>query len=549
MSSPITEADHDAPSSSRNGTIAGDIEVAGIVPPEAMARPVEMQNEVFPRRRRRWPWLIIGVGVGVAATVSAQQWLPADGTDVASTRTETVALATAQVTSYDFVEYVDYSGELSLGVSVSILAAATGTLTESVPVGTRLERGSTVVSIDALPIVAFYGAEPFYRDLELGDEGSDVLQLEANLWALGFTAEGQLSVDGEYNSVTSDAVAAWEAAFGIEESGDFNAGRVVVLDGPSIVSDVAERGSQIAAGQQLLLGETVEARTDVIFDAETVDESAVIDDIAAVGTAIEHGSVLATIDGVPVFALTEVSAADTTILEAFVEDDAERLENLLIFFGFDPNGSITVDDEIELATFEAVNRWRESVGLPGTSVIGSAYHVVVPEGRAVVEVMSGPGDPIGDGALVLSLANSTTSVSTDIVVDEIDNIEVGESLEVVLADERTLSGSVSAIADVADDAGDGSVPTLAVEVIVDDVPADVIVGPVTIRLETARVAEATVVPTRALVSLSEGGFAVELRIADGSIRLVGVELGLFDDGVVEVIAGDVAPGDDVVVPT
>jgi hypothetical protein len=57
------------------------------------------------------------------------------------------------------------------------------------------------------------------------------------------------------------------------------------------------------------------------------------------------------------------------------------------------------------------------------------------------------------------------------------------------------------------------------------------------------------VPTRALVSLSEGGFAVEVRTPDGSTRLVGVELGVFDDGVVEVIAGDVTPGDDVVVPT
>ncbi|MFT5026751.1 MAG: hypothetical protein ACI9CV_001512, partial [Ilumatobacter sp.] len=50
-------------------------------------------------------------------------------------------------------------------------------------------------------------------------------------------------------------------------------------------------------------------------------------------------------------------------------------------------------------------------------------------------------------------------------------------------------------------------------------------------------------------SLSEGGFAVEVRTPDGSTRLVGVELGVFDDGVVEVIAGDVTPGDDVVVPT
>ncbi|MFT4864690.1 MAG: peptidoglycan hydrolase-like protein with peptidoglycan-binding domain [Ilumatobacter sp.] len=517
----------------------------------AADRPSVIDDELRRRRRRRrsWPWLLIGAGAGAAATVGVQQWTSIDEADAVSIRTETVALATAQVTSYDFVEFIDYSGELSLGVSTSVLATASGTVTESVPVGTLLERGSAAISIDAVPVVAFYGSQPFYRGLELGDDGSDVLQLEANLRALGFTADGELSVDGEYDSDTVDAVEAWEAAFGVEETGNFDAGRVVVLAGPTVVSEIAERGMQIAAGQQLLLGETIEARTDVTFDAGTVDGTSVIDNIAVIGTEIKHGSVLATVDGEPVFAVTEVSSASALILDALGSDDTEYLENLLVFFGFDPSGSIVVDEEVELATFGAMNRWHTSIGLPNTAVVGSLYYVVVPEDRVVVEVLSAAGDWIGAGALVLSLASPTTSVTTDIVVDEIDDIEVGEPLEVVLADERILTGSVSAIAGVADDAGDGSVPTIAIEVAVDEVPDDVIVGPVTIRFEIDRIAGATVVPTRALISLSEGGFAVEVRTPDGSTRLVGVELGVFDDGVVEVIAGDVTPGDDVVVPT
>ena len=55
------------------------------------------------------------------------------------------------------------------------------------------------------------------------------------------------------------------------------------------------------------------------------------------------------------------------------------------------------------------------------------------------------------------------------------------------------------------------------------------------------------VPVEAVLALAEGGYAVEVGLADGTTRLVGVELGVFADGYVEV-TGEVAAGDQVVVP-
>ncbi len=62
------------------------------------------------------------------------------------------------------------------------------------------------------------------------------------------------------------------------------------------------------------------------------------------------------------------------------------------------------------------------------------------------------------------------------------------------------------------------------------------------------VADAVVVPTRALVALEEGGFAVQKATVSGDMELVGVEIGTFDDGLVQITAGDLVPGDQVVVP-
>ena len=54
-------------------------------------------------------------------------------------------------------------------------------------------------------------------------------------------------------------------------------------------------------------------------------------------------------------------------------------------------------------------------------------------------------------------------------------------------------------------------------------------------------------PVEALLALAEGGYAVEVDDGGAATHLVGVELGVFADGWVEV-TGDVEAGDQVVVP-
>jgi multidrug efflux pump subunit AcrA (membrane-fusion protein) len=55
------------------------------------------------------------------------------------------------------------------------------------------------------------------------------------------------------------------------------------------------------------------------------------------------------------------------------------------------------------------------------------------------------------------------------------------------------------------------------------------------------------VPVNALLALAEGGYAVEVE-RDGRRELVGVTLGLFADGQVEVDGDGLRAGDRVVVP-
>lgn len=529
----------------RNAPISGDIPNG-----HALGNDLEIRAALGAgRRRRRWPWLIVGVAVGVGGTIATSEFLTADDGPSEASPTETVALSTATVISQDLVDSVEYEADLGRGTAQALLAGADGTVTAIVEVGDQLDRGNVIATVDAQPVVAMYGTQPFWRGLQSGDDGTDVLQLEANLAALGFTADGVMTVDGDFTSATSDAVEAWEESLGLEATGDVPLGRAVVIGGPSVVSEASTVGSDARIGQQLVLVEPEATAIDLTIDGAALDD-AVLTSPTPAGTPIEQGTTLALVDGIAVQAVTESSNVSQPILEAIDDEDTERLENLLVFFGFDPTGALVVDDEADLATVAAIVAWQESIGLQPTGAGAAAYYVEVPAGLTVTTVHAADDTELAGGTLLASATAPTLVVSLDVVVDEIDNFTIGQNVEVELADESVLTGRVAVIADAATEAATvDDVATVAVAVTLDEVLADVVLGPVTVRVETGRVSDAVLVPTRALLSLQEGGFAVSVRRADGSDELVGVELGAFDDGLAEVLSGDVSPGDEVVVPS
>ncbi|MGZ4703106.1 MAG: hypothetical protein ACXV98_18010, partial [Ilumatobacteraceae bacterium] len=102
----------------------------------------------------------------------------------------------------------------------------------------------------------------------------------------------------------------------------------------------------------------------------------------------------------------------------------------------------------------------------------------------------------------------------------------------------------------------GSTPSVTITISVDNIPASVdtfVEIPVTLRVVSASVPKAIVVPVSALVALKEGGYAVEVvtgKSPDGSnqTKLIGVKPGLFTNGFVQV-DGSLKPDTDVVVPS
>lgn len=518
------------------------------------------------RAKRRWPWLVVGLAVGAGGVLVAEPLLngESDGEVVVA---EPIALTTAAVQVTDLVEEVEWDGELAAGETIDAAFASSstsadqagaesagGTITGVPEVGDTIERGDVVAWVDDLPVVAVYGDIPMWRDLAEGDEGEDVRQLEANLVRLGYDLDDDVVIDTEFDSDTETMVEAWQEDVGREETGVVAASDLVVLPGPSDVVSVPAVGAS-TSGETVVQLEAPAVRVDVVAGRPDADDDAgIIDSLAEVGTRIDHGSVLMTVDGSDVVAVVEVSPETETVLAALNDDDLEELEAVLAFMGYDTTGTLVVDGEVDEGTTAAIQAWQTDAGLPATGSIDPADYVVLDgigdAAYSVSEQYLEVGDELDDSEIVLALATPTLTVTADIAVGSIDEFAVGDLVTVEQLDESTFDAAVISIADIATPGGADAGPTIAVEFEVVSEPDEFVSGSVLIVTESSRIDGATVVPTRALIALREGGYAVERQLADGSTELIGVEIGTFDDGLVEVVSStaDLNEGDDLVVP-
>jgi peptidoglycan hydrolase-like protein with peptidoglycan-binding domain len=499
-------------------------------------------------RRRRWPLVALGLAFGVGGTLAALTFLDRRSDSIVESAAD-VVLATAPVEGRDLIEEIEWTGTLGYGEPVAI-AGGGGVVTETVAVGTVIERGDAVAEVDAEPIVAFFGDTPLWRTVAEGDSGADVRQIEANLVTLGYDPDETVSVDDTFTANTEAMVERWQEDLGIEVTGRIATSSVVIIDGPSVITSAAEPGAAAT-------GATVTLTPRRIVDDVMGGPAGTITDLASIGSAIEHGTVLYTVDKVPVLALVDRTrswSGDTgadQVVAALVDPTFTNLEleQALAADGHDPDGDMTVDGVVTAATVAALERWQTAADLPVTGSPDPAYYVAVSAGRTVEAHLVEDGSIVLADRPVLTLSQSRLAIALVVDVADADEFELGQEVTVELADETTVSGAVIEIGPVVQSANQASDPTVEITIgLTDRTGTDPVEGPVTILSAGEVVNGATVVPTRALITLAEGGFAVERVEPDGSATLIGIELGNFDDGVVEVVTGDLEPGDEVVVP-
>jgi peptidoglycan hydrolase-like protein with peptidoglycan-binding domain len=227
--------------------------------------------------------------------------------------------------------------------------------------------------------------------------------------------------------------------------------------------------------------------------------------------------------------------------------DVLQLERALRSLGHLPR-SVRPDREFDIQTERAIKRWQRELGVSRDGVLEFGEVVFLPHEVRVGELRVSPGERLGPGQVIAPVTSTTRVVTIDLDADEQGMVATGAAVTVELPDGTRTPGTVSDIGSVAS-AGDDGVVSVPVEVSLDDPTASGTLdgAPVTVHVVRQSRDDVLAVPVESLLALREGGYAVQVADADGGTRYVGVQLGLFTDGWVEV-TGDLVEADRVVVP-
>ena len=238
--------------------------------------------------------------------------------------------------------------------------------------------------------------------------------------------------------------------------------------------------------------------------------------VAAVGTPIDSGDVLYTVESQPVVALSGALPAWRT-MNSSSDDGADiaQLEAALVALGYDPDGEVTVDATWDSDTTAMVKLWQQGVGTDDTGKVMLGSVVFIPHSGAVASTSVVVGDDVYDGDTVLELTGSVQQVIIEVPTELL--ADVTPSMRVDIAG---TAGTVTRLRSADTDNG-----VTVQAVISPDTALDLEAGStvkVTITYDLAT--DQLVAPTDAVVSRRDGAYAVQTLDDTGAHAFVAVEI-------------------------
>ena len=273
--------------------------------------------------------------------------------------------------------------------------------------------------------------------------------------------------------------------------------------------------------------------------------------LAEIGSTVEPGGNLYTLDGsVPVVLMAGATPAWRAMAPGMTGGrDVRQLEQNLQDLGYG-SADLTIDNHWDAATTAAVKAWQKALGVAQTGSIDLGRIVFEPSALRVTETSVALGGTVGPGSAVLAATTIRRVVSVDLDSAAQTSVKVGDTVDIILPDgTSTTTGVVSEVGTVATAGQNGENPTISVTVTLDDPTATGALdqAPVQVAITTATATDVLAVPVEALVALLEGGYAVEIQ-QGAAQSYVGVQLGLFANGWVEITGNGLKDGQTVVVP-
>lgn len=275
------------------------------------------------------------------------------------------------------------------------------------------------------------------------------------------------------------------------------------------------------------------------------------------GTVVAAGQVVAEIDETPVLLLHGAVPAWRELSDSSEDgEDIRQLEENLVALGHAKRNGTMPDDDWSSATTAAVKALQKAHGLERTGRLEPGRVVFSPGDVRVTDHDKAVGQRVGAGEAVLSITSTAREVHTSLTAAQSTLLAVGDTVTVVLPDGTELPGKVRELGRGLEGTEDGEARRDA-WIALDDSTAVEGIDTAPVDVEAARTVadDVLAVPVHALLARAQGGgrsgYTVEVVEADGTTRVVPVELGVVADGWAEVRGDDadaLREGDRVVVP-
>jgi multidrug efflux pump subunit AcrA (membrane-fusion protein) len=328
-------------------------------------------------------------------------------------------------------------------------------------------------------------------------------------------------------------------------------------DGSAAAATATPERATVAVEQRTMtVEETLDGSLGYGGERRVVNQLAgTVTRLPGIGSTLERGDPLYELDELTRPILMYGSRPAWRTLDEDSDDGADirQLEANLEALGYLDGEEVdrTWDDE----TTDAVEVWQEATRQEVDGVVDLGEVVFLYGSIRVTERPAELGARVGPGQPVLVGTSEHRVVTIDLEADRTDLMATGDTVTIGLPDGSTTTGTVSEVGTVAqattDDFGQAGTPTIEVTIGLDDPAASEHWDHAPVSVDVVRETRDDVlaVPVNALLALLEGGYAVEVVAEDGTSRLVGVELGIFQDGWVEVRGNDLHAGDQVAVPS
>jgi hypothetical protein len=280
-------------------------------------------------------------------------------------------------------------------------------------------------------------------------------------------------------------------------------------------------------------------------------KSGTVTGLPAVGAVVGQGQTLYSVDAQPVVVFLGATPLYRAINSQATPgpDIAEVNANLrALGYGIAPSG-----DAYTPGTESALKKWQQSKGLAanGSLAIGDLAVLPAPVRVASLDAQLGAAAT----ADLLGLSSTTKHVTASVDPRQIDTSVLTRGLKVSLSlpDGKQTTGTISTLSSPGAAAQSGSPasggnagaggPSMTVDVADQSALSGMDSGSVGVAVTTGSAKDVLAVPVETLVAVQGGGYAVQVVTGTGETStLVGVQTGLFANGLVQISGQGITEG-------